>query len=191
MSDPVDELARALDLTGEVISAIGAEQWANSTPCPEWDVRELVSHLVGGNRLYTAAVRGEQPPPDAQAPVGDLPAAYRDSGRELVAAFRRPGALEESCTVPIGAVPGIAALHLRITELLVHGWDLAMATGQPAHFPDDLAEQELTFSRTKLGDIPPGRQPFAPSQPVAEDAPAIDRLVACLGRSVTSAGSTP
>jgi hypothetical protein len=57
---------------------------------------------------------------------------------------------------------GDAALHLRVTELLVHGWDLARATGQPASFPDDLAEQELAFSRSKLADIPAGRRPFGP-----------------------------
>jgi uncharacterized protein (TIGR03086 family) len=67
--------------------------------------------------------------------------------------------------VPIGSVPGIAALHPRITEVLVHGWDLARATGQHAEFPEDLAEQELAFSRSKLADIPEGRTPFAPPQP--------------------------
>jgi uncharacterized protein (TIGR03086 family) len=80
----------------------------------------------------------------------------------------------------------MVALDLRITEVLVHGWDLARATGQPATFPDDLAEQELAFSRAKLADIPSDRSPFAPPQPVAEDAPAIDRLAACLGRSVAA-----
>ena len=70
--------------------------------------------------------------------------------------------------------------------MLVHGWDLARATGQPASFPDDLAEQELAFSRHKLADIPAGRHPFGPPQPVAAEAPAIGRLAACLGRTVTT-----
>lgn len=78
------------------------------------------------------------------------------------------------------------ALHLRITELLVHGWDLARATDQVVTFPEDLAGQELAFTRVALADIPPGRRPFAPPEPVADDAPAIDRLAACLGRTVTA-----
>lgn len=72
---------------------------------------------------------------------------------------------------------------LRITELLVHGWDLARATGQPARFPDGLAQQELAFSRGALSAIPPERTPFAPSRPAGPDAPAIDQLAALLGRS--------
>ena len=76
-------------------------------------------------------------------------------------------------------------MHLRIVEALVHGWDLARATGQPAEFPDDLPERELTFTRGKLADLPPDGRPFAPPRPVADDAPAIDRLAACLGRRVT------
>ena len=111
--------------------------------------------------------------------------AYRDSAAALLDALARPGALDKIVTVPFGTVPGVVALHLRITEILVHGWDLARATGQQTAFADDVAEQELAFSRAKLADIPPGRRPFGPPQPAADDAPAIDRLAACLGRSVT------
>jgi uncharacterized protein (TIGR03086 family) len=117
---------------------------------------------------------------------GDLVGAYRDSTSSLLDAFGRPGVLGRVFTVPFGPVPGIVALHLRVTEVLVHGWDLARAIQQPASFPSELAEHELTFSRDKLGEIPPSRSPFAPPQPVADDAPAIDRLAACLGRNVTS-----
>jgi uncharacterized protein (TIGR03086 family) len=94
-------------------------------------------------------------------------------------------------SVRFGTVPGAVALHLRITELLVHGWDLAWATGQAVAFPEDAAEQELAFSRQALKDIPPGRRPFAPPEPVAGDAPAIDRLAACLGRQVTGPAAGP
>lgn len=88
-------------------------------------------------------------------------------------------------TVPFGTVPGAVALHLRMTEILVHGWDLAQAIGHPTDgFPADLAEDELTFSRGALGDIPPDRSPFAPPRPVDDRAPAIDRLAALLGRRI-------
>jgi len=73
-------------------------------------------------------------------------------------------------------------VHLRTVETLVHGWDLARAIDRPAPFPEELAEGELAFSRDLLGRIPEGRHPFGPSQPVDDDAPAIDRLAALLGR---------
>jgi uncharacterized protein (TIGR03086 family) len=186
-TEPVDQLSVALDATGRVIAAVHDGQWAGPTPCPDWTTRDLVSHLITGNNAFASILRG-QPPSAAQdtfRPDGDLLAAYRDSADAVLNAFSLPGALEQVVTVPFGAVPGIVALHLRITEMLVHGWDLARATGQPAAFPDDLAEQELTFTRGKLADIPAGRQPFAPPQPVPGGAAAIDRLAACLGRDVT------
>ena len=116
--------------------------------------------------------------------LGELLGAYRASVGPLVEAFALPGALRQMVTVPFSTVAGIVALHLRMTEALVHGWDLARAAGQSVGFPADLAEQELAFSRDKLSDVAPGRSPFAPAEPVADDAQTIDRLAALLGRSV-------
>ena len=192
-TEPVSQLSLALDITGRLIAAVPAGKWADPTPCPEWSVRDLVAHLVTGNYLFTSALRGEPPPAvrGTSRPDGELPGAYRDSAGALVEAFRQPGMLERVVSVPFGSVPGAVALHLRITEVLVHGWDLARATGQPATFPEDLAEQELAFSRGKLADIPGDRHPFAPSQPVPAGAAAIDRLAACLGRDAAWHAPSP
>ena len=183
-TDQVDQLSRVLDVTGRLIAGVRDEQWDGPTPCSEWNVRDLVSHVVTGNRLFTGILaRAEPPGPlDPGSPPASLVRAYQDSAPELVAAFARPGVLDEVFTVPFGTVPGAVALHLRLTEILVHGWDVARATGQPADFPVDITEQELAFSRPILGQIPPGRHPFAPSLPEAGGAPAIDRLAALLGR---------
>lgn len=190
-AEAISQLTRAVDATGQVISAISDAQWAGPTPCTEWTVSELVRHLVAGNNWFATAVDGkERQAIDEAAPAdADLPGAYRDSGTALIEAFGQPGALERSVTVPIGQVPGVVALHLRVTEILVHGWDAATATGQATEFPEDIAEAELTFTLGKLGDIPPGRFPFAPPHPVDDDAPAIERLVGCLGRDVSGHAS--
>ena len=182
----VSQLAEVLDAAGQLIATVPAARWADPTPCPGWTVRDLVGHVVAGNALFSRAFGG--PDPDsaaADSPDPDLLAAYRSSAAALLEAVGQPGALDQIVTVPFGTVPGIVALHLRITEVLVHGWDLARATGQLVAFSEDVAEQELAFSRAKLSNIPPGRSPFAPPQPVADDAPAIDRLAACLGRDVS------
>jgi uncharacterized protein (TIGR03086 family) len=185
-TDAADRIARAVDATGQLVAAVRDDEWAIPTGCTGWTVRDLVGHLVGGNRAFAAMAAGEEPP-GGDDPLGDDPlAAYRESGEALRAAFTRPGVLDEVFRVPAGTLPGAVVLHLRLTELLVHGWDLARATGRSTTvLPADLAEQELAFSRGQLDRMPPGRRPFAPPQPVADAAPAIDRLAALLGRPVT------
>lgn len=189
--DPIRPLAAALDGTGRLVAAVRADQWQLPTPCVDWTVRQLVDHMVGGNRLVTRVLRGEPLPPRDQPGRrgaddqlgGDPAATYRATAAELLEALRGPGVLERTHTVPVGPLPGSAVVHLRIVETLVHGWDLARATGQEVPFADELAEHELDFSRDLLTRLPKGRRPFGPSQPVADDAAAIDRLGALLGRA--------
>lgn len=191
-TEPIDQLASALAMTGQAVSGVQDAQWALPTPCTEWTVKDLVEHVIDGNRRFAAALGDEPPhaPQPAREAGGDLAAAYEDSSRGLVQAFRRPGALDMVVSVPVGSIPGFVALHLRLTEVLVHGWDLVRATGQPAAFPDDLVEIALAFTRANLANIPPERRPFSPPKPVDDDAPAIDRLAACLGRDVAAAASS-
>lgn len=187
-AEPLSQLAQALKATGQVVDAITPEQWQVQSPCSDWSVAELARHLIVGNFRFATLADGK-PRQDAadlvQSDAG-LAAAYHASGQALLEGFAEPGVLEKIVTVPIGQLPGIAALHMRVTELLVHGWDLAAATGQRAEFPADLAEAELAFTVSKLGDVPADQRPFAPPQPIADDAPAIERLVACLGRDVSA-----
>jgi uncharacterized protein (TIGR03086 family) len=188
----IDGLARAIDAAGELIASVEEDQWSNSTPCPDFNARALINHLVFGNRLFTGILSGDPPPPPEDMPrlrtadqLGADPfAAHRDAGAALLAAFSKPGVLERIFLAPFGAVPGLVMLHIRITEELVHGWDLAQATAQPARLPDDLAEVELGFSRGQLDNGLPRTGRFGEAQPVAADAAAIDRLAAFLGRSL-------
>jgi uncharacterized protein (TIGR03086 family) len=193
MTDAVlTPLVAALDGAARAVAAVSAGQWSLPTPCTDWTVRQLVNHVVGGNRLTTRVLRGEQLPPLDQLgrrghedQLGDDPAAaFHSSGDELLAALRVPGVLERPHALPVGTLPGPAVVHLRTVETLVHGWDLVRATGQQSPFADELAAGELTFSTDLLARLPADRQPFAPSSPVGDDAPAIDRLAALLGRTL-------
>lgn len=184
-----DDLAAVLDSVSDLIGGVEDEQWGAPTPCPEWDVRLLVNHMVLGHQLFTGILRGTTTAsPDALDPstddvLGDNPTdAYRRATNDVLAAFAQPGVLEREFHVPAGVVPGIAAVHLRAVEELAHGWDLARATDQRPPFPHDIVERELAFTRTKLADMPPDQSPFAPPQPVPDDAPPLDRLAALLGR---------
>jgi len=191
VSGPVGQLSLALDLTGELVGGVRADQWAGPTPCDEWTVADLVTHMVTGNYVFASILHGT---PLAQArsaaagvqPGDDLAERYRDAAAKLVAALSQPGVLEQMFTIPVGTLPGVGAVHIRLVEMLVHGWDLAEATGQATAFPEGLVEPELAFTQVQLDALPPERRPFGPPQPVADSAPAILRLVACLGRPVTA-----
>lgn len=188
----IDDLSSVLGAVGDLVAGIRKDQWAAPTPCPEWDVYDLVNHVVMGNCLFAGILRDETAlAPGALNPkAGDLLRddpllAYQQAAQDLHVAAMLPGTLERVVKVPVGVVPGIAAVHLRTVEGLVHGWDLAQATGQLLLVPDDVVERELEFAHGKLADVPPERSPFAPPQPVPDHASPLDRLVALLGRSAS------
>jgi uncharacterized protein (TIGR03086 family) len=184
-ADPVSQFALVLGVTSQLVAAVPEPAWTDPTPCADWSVHDLVGHLIAGNLLFARALDGRPPAPaPACAPGSHTQLAHLESVTELLGAFSQPGVLDRIVTVPFGSVPGHVALHLRTTETLVHGWDLARATGQPTAFPAGLADQELAFSESRLADVPSERRPFAPPRPVPDGAPAIDRLAACLGRDV-------
>ncbi len=184
-SDLLAALDRAIAGTDRLIAGIDTHQWSAPTPCTEWDVRALVTHVTTSMLNFAALVRGEpQPDGTADDQVDDPVAAYRSAAAAMRAAFGAPGALDRIYPSPIGPAPGSVLVHLRITELLVHGWDLARATGQPADLPADVAEGELTVWRAQFRDGVPNGLPFAPARPVAAHAPTIDHLAAFLGRPV-------
>jgi len=167
VQDPlVDGLDTALKAFDELLAQVSTEQWVAATPGAAWTVRDPVSHLVTGNLLSADAVGGQRPAATEDSSWvettadGELPAAYRATVRPLLHAFSSPGALQQMVSVPFGTVPGVVALHLRTTELIVHGWDLCQATGQRVAFPDELVEQELSFTEGALGNVPPDRSPF-------------------------------
>lgn len=189
MTSPVDDLAAACAAVQRVVSGVRAEQWDAPTPCTEWNVREVVNHVVMGSRLVASVLRGDvtEPPrnldPTAEDALGTDPAeSYRDASADLIAEFREPGALDRTIPIPAGTVPGVVAVQIRIVDDLVHGWDVARATGQPTGYPDEVVARALTFSEENLSGLGSEGGPFAPSRTIAGDAPPIDRLVALLGR---------
>jgi uncharacterized protein (TIGR03086 family) len=185
-----NQLSRTLSAVDHLVARIRHEQWLAPTPCTDWNVHDLVNHLVGMNLVF-AALMSDQPPPQRGADrLGNDPlGAYRDSGVALAAAFDQPGVLERTFHGPLGAATGAERLNIRIADLLVHGWDLSQATGQPTELPEDLAEEALAFVRAQLLTQPrTGR--YGPEQAVGQDAPAIDRLAAFLGRPVRTSRRT-
>jgi uncharacterized protein (TIGR03086 family) len=184
-ADTIALLERALDQTAGLIAAIDASQAGLATPCAGWDVRALVSHLAGQDlRNFLLSVRGESA--DWQALADELgddwAAAFRDRAESLRAAWRAAD-LDRLVAGPGGEAPLRFRADQQVTELAVHDWDLAKATGQPAELDQALADHGLNWSRQMLR--PEFRGPdkaFGVEVPVPDDAPAYDRLAGWFGR---------
>jgi uncharacterized protein (TIGR03086 family) len=179
-----DRVSAALQ---ELVAGVRPEQWSAPTPCTEWDVRALVNHVVGGTRVFIANIRGTELPDRSSDFLGEDPvAAFAAAAADLHDAFVAPGVMDGVFPSPLGQLPGRFLVQMRITEQIVHGWDLGQATGQRLAVPDDLVEATLAGLRQAVpgGERPSG--PFRDEQPAAPDAPAIDRLAAFAGRRVSA-----
>lgn len=180
----LDDLSRASGFVGDLVDHVTADQWAAPTPCTEWSVRDVVNHLVGMNLVFVAMFDQSPMPERGTDQLGADPAgAYRRSSAALQAAAARPGVLDRVQSTQLGAATGSDRLQWRIIDLLTHGWDLLQATGAVAEVPRDLVDQALVVVQAQLPDqARAGR--FADPTPVADHAPAIDRLAAFTGRPV-------
>ncbi len=184
--DPRELHRRAGAMAEGVIARIAPERLADPTPCTEWDVRGVINHMVGGNLRFAAQLTGEPGPERGDDVLGDDPlTAFRDSMHRLCAAFDRDGLLEETVQTPFGPGPGAMLVTMRASDLTVHSWDLAAATGQPRDLdPDLIGFVDAAF---RVRPIPRGGDsPFGAAQPISDDAPAADRLAAFVGRTVPS-----
>jgi uncharacterized protein (TIGR03086 family) len=189
--DSVALLERAVAVAGGLVAGVRTDQWEGRTPCPDFDVRALVQHMVGGLRQFTDLARGEQgetagePSPETADPA----AVYDDAARRAVAAWASPPALDREYEVPWGRLPGHVLVGFLLIEALGHGWDLAQATGQNPAFDDDLADAGLELARTYDGSGMRAPGLFGPPVDVPAGAPVLDRLAGFLGRRPATGGA--
>jgi len=86
--------------------------------------------------------------------LDDDPAGmYRRTIDAMLTAWERPSVLERETPLPVGRGPAEAALYLHLGETLVHGWDLAKATGQEPAFDLGVVDASLTQFRTWLSPL--------------------------------------
>ena len=196
--DPRPAYARAVALGGDVVRAVRPDQLHAPTPCTEFDVAALLDHLVMVVERTAAIGRGE--PAMSVQPVARTEGwadAWRSAAHGNQAAWPDE-ALDRKVTLPWASMPGAAVLRMYTSEVTVHTWDLAVATGQRPAWDDEVVGASLEAMRRELPvegrremieealkNLPPGTPsafPFAEAVAVPEDAPLIDRLVAWTGR---------
>jgi uncharacterized protein (TIGR03086 family) len=173
-TDQLDLYGRGSEWCGEKVA--GATALDAPTSCDGWNVRDLLNHMLETQRYFAGSARGEDvsppgpTPPDllTQDPVADFASARAD----VLQAFGRQGAIEKT-----GPALGIA-----FSDQLLHGWDLARATGQDSTMPDGLPEAAYGTIHGLFTDEQ-RHGVFKPEQPVRDDATAQERLLAYTGRT--------
>ncbi|WP_436794489.1 TIGR03086 family metal-binding protein [Actinospongicola halichondriae] len=177
-------LEQAVTATRAVLAGVGADQLDGPTPCSSWTVRELIDHIVGGQRFFASGITGAAPSDEKVS--DDFVADFDAASTECLAAFGADGALEKMYDLPFGTMPGAAFMGMASTDTFVHGWDLAKATGQSTDLDPALAAALLEQSKAAIQDAFRGPEgaPFGPEAEAPADATAADRLAAFLGRTV-------
>lgn len=188
-TDPRPLYARATEQAAALIRTVRPEDLTCPTPCAEFDVRSLLSHVVGGTRRIS--VVGEGGDGLAVDPTADgveddgWAAAYDEVRARALKAWESDGRMTASVRVPWGEVPGHAALSGYVMEIVTHTWDLSEALGRPRELDPELAEFALANARRVLPDSRPrdAQTPFGTRREAAADAGVYDQLAAWLGRT--------
>jgi uncharacterized protein (TIGR03086 family) len=181
----VDVLKSVLAGTTSLIAGVPAESAGARTPCPEFDARALINHLVGSMRRFQAVLTvGHTAENSAAYVAGSAPATeYAEAAAGAVDGLRAKDP-DDQVMLKVGPMPCWQVHCVMLLESTVHGWDLARGTGQRLPFTEEQAAVVLEASRfvIKPDRRGPGKN-FGPEVAVAPDAAAIDRLVAFTGRN--------
>jgi uncharacterized protein (TIGR03086 family) len=178
--DVLSQLDEVGALLAGVVGDITPDDLDKPTPCAEFMVRGVLEHMIGGATMFTAAFRGVEP---AEPDTGDVLAGFGPTLGGLVEAIREPGALDRTVQAPFGAVPGATFARFVVLDGLVHGWDLATATGQRYDPPDALVAEVETFTKDAIAPLRDGST-FADAVEPPASATPIERLAALTGRKV-------
>ncbi|WP_330181696.1 TIGR03086 family metal-binding protein [Nocardia sp. NBC_01503] len=185
----IDRIDAAITTTGGIVDSIPVAALSARTPCAGWDVRTELNHLVGGMRIFAAELTGIDAGGEHESDwlTTDHHVAYRTAAALDRAAWQRPDALATNVRLGFGTVPGTTAALIHLTEVLVHGIDLAVAAGHEDLIDQRAAAELLEIMRGM--DFDAFRQPgmFGPDVSVPAAAPAHRRLLAFTGRSALGA----
>jgi uncharacterized protein (TIGR03086 family) len=182
MSATLDRYRTLADAFEAKVAAVAPEDWSKPSPCTEWTARDVVAHVIDvhGMMLRPLETTSDEGPPVADDPLG----AFRTARAELERVLADPALADTEYDGMFGRTKVSATVDQFMDfDLVVHGWDLARATGQDETIPPDEVERILGFI-DRLGG-PATMQDNGVTGPevvVGDDAPAQDRMLGLLGR---------
>ncbi len=177
---------RAMERTSAIIDAVRANQWHGPTPCTEWDVKQVANHIIGENLWARELYQGKTIADvgstlDSDLAGEDPAAAYRASVTAASTAVTAQGAMEAVCHLSFGDHSGSDYAAQLFLDTLIHGWDLARATGQDSRLDAMLVEACLPIADHVANQFR-GAGVFGENLAVSTDANAQTRLLALVGR---------
>jgi uncharacterized protein (TIGR03086 family) len=184
MAAAAAEAARVV--TGAAKDAAQDAANTQTTPCTDWDLRTLLNHTIlwtaysAERRAHGESVAEELMSKDFTAEP-DYAQAYQAQIARAVHAWSDPEAWRRELGVMGSTTPAADVAALLIAEMVLHGWDVAKATGQDYRCDDDVAQNVLKTVEAQ-GDLFRQYQGFAAVVPVPDDATAFDRALALSGR---------
>jgi uncharacterized protein (TIGR03086 family) len=163
------------------VQAAGADSWGNAAPCEGWTARDVVVHVANNIQRLGAGLQGQQP--TEIGPDEDIVAAWNQAKDTFFAGIST-GDLSTSLPGPFGPMPAEQLIgRLVSTDVLVHTWDLARATGGDETLPEDAVAGAYSGLKPMDAMI---RQPgvFGPKTEAPEGADLQTEFLCFLGRQV-------
>jgi len=166
-------LQRALTQAADLLDRVGRDDLARTTPCADWDVRDLANHLIAQPRVFVTMLQGAPPGWNGREDYTEhLGEELRTRGNALINLWREVG--ENVMVDP----------DWQAAEIAVHTWDLAAALGRPTDDLDEAVAQRAVITMDRvLGPIRKGRA-FADARQAPPGSNAYEHLAAYAGRVV-------
>ncbi|GAA0942536.1 TIGR03086 family metal-binding protein [Kribbella koreensis] len=191
MGEIAERYRRRAEVFEQKVAGVRPEQWANRSPCEKWSARDVVDHVVV---MHGVMLRPVGRALDSEPSVQDDPlAAFRAARTAVEAVLDDPALAAQECETPAGRMTAADQIDQVVSDdLVLHGWDLARATGQDETM-DPVDVERLWASNSAIppevieqyrtpGAFGPGIEVFGPEIAVPEDAPLQDRLLGYIGR---------
>lgn len=183
----VEVLESVLAKNARLVDNVRPDQLGATTPCPEYDVRTLLNHIIGWMRSFAAGANERPFDGDPTAfSTDDHAGEFKAAADDLVQGWKS-GGTDRMVRFGTQEMPAAPVLAMTLMEYVTHGCDLAIGTGQDVPFSDEELETTLERAKATLPDEYRGEgKSFAEVVPVPDDAPAVDRLLGFMGRSPLS-----